>query len=190
MRSHEVDNHLPSDTTIHVEARKGASTHRRWRVLALSIAVTLLLGGGIAVYRGLAGTPGEATDISAGSTSQYPNGRIPMSALTEIEEGFHLLPEAASSYLELIDALESAGHTATLNSAYRSLEEQQELIDDFGLLEDGGTAAQVGESEHGDGIAVDLTLNAEALEWMRSHAGEFGFTETIASEPWHWAYTG
>lgn len=125
----------------------------------------------------------ETAEAAAGT-----NGRLPQDALSEIEPGFLLVHGAADAYGELIDALEAAGHTATLNSAYRSLDEQQRLIDTLGLLDDGGLAAPLGTSEHGDGIAVDLSLDWDALMWMRANAHEFGFAETVNDEPWHWAY--
>ena len=78
------------------------------------------------------------------------------------------------------------GHALTVNSAYRDLDEQQALIERYGLLEDGGRAAPLGESEHGEGTCVDLTLDYDALSWMRQHAAAHGFAETIADEPWHW----
>ena len=101
-----------------------------------------------------------------------------------------MLPDAAAESIDLRQAFEAAGHTLTINSAYRDTATQQELVEKYGLLEDGGIAAPVGSSGYGVGIAVDLTLDFEALQWFRANAAEFDFTATIAEEPWHWVYTG
>lgn len=77
----------------------------------------------------------------------------------------------------------------TVNSAYRDLAEQRELVDRYGLLEDGGRAAPVGGSQHGEGTCVDVTLDFEALAWMRENAPAHGFVETIPGEPWHWNWS-
>lgn len=119
----------------------------------------------------------------------YPNGQIPAAQLHTIEGNYQLLPDAAVAFGELRQAFETAGHSLTINSAYRDTATQQKLVEKHGLLEDGGTAAPVGSSEHGLGIAVDLTLDFEALQWFRTHASAFGFTATIDAEPWHWVYT-
>lgn len=145
--------------------------------LLILIAVALIAAAIIA----------QSNHISAHADDSR-NGEISPAELSEIEPGYHLIHDAAAAYREMIAALRAAGHDSTLNSAYRTLEQQQELIDSLGLLEDGGTAARLGTSEHGDGIAVDLVLDWDALAWMRENAADFGFAETIESEPWHWAY--
>lgn len=64
-------------------------------------------------------------------------------------------------------------------------------------------AATPGKSNHGWGLAIDLALDkdptdginpedavsiAPALNWLKVHAKEHGFSAELASEPWHWRY--
>lgn len=123
-------------------------------------------------------------------TPQYENGKIPEEELQDIGDGHQLVKPAAQAYKKMITALTEAGHAYTLNSAYRTIEEQEQLVEDLGLLEEGGRAAAVGTSEHGLGTAVDLKLDWDAVEWLRATAATYGFAETIADEPWHWNYVG
>jgi LAS superfamily LD-carboxypeptidase LdcB len=123
-------------------------------------------------------------------TPQYENGKIPEEELQDIGEGHQLIKPAAQAFAKMTAALNEAGHSYTLNSAYRTIEEQEQLVEDLGLLEEGGRAAAVGTSEHGLGTAVDLKLDWDAVEWLRAHAAALGFAETIPEEPWHWNYIG
>ncbi len=57
--------------------------------------------------------------------------------------------------------------------------------------------AKPGTSMHELGLAVDLTVNGEAIHshddpawiWLNEHAGEYGF-QNLPSEPWHWSING
>jgi D-alanyl-D-alanine carboxypeptidase len=49
---------------------------------------------------------------------------------------------------------------------------------------------------HERGLAIDFTQGGRALtrsssgfEWMRAHAGSYGF-HNLPSEPWHWSTNG
>ena len=72
--------------------------------------------------------------------------------------------------------------------SYRTYDSQVDLAERKGLYKDGGLAAVPGTSDHGWGMAVDLSLDAGAQAWMRQHAGEYGFVEDTPREPWHWGY--
>lgn len=117
-----------------------------------------------------------------------PNGQLVPDELADIGDGYRLRSDAAAAYAALRTAARAADVTWTVNSAYRDHAEQVEMVERFGLLEDGGRAAAPGTSEHGLGLSVDLTLEWEEVEWMREHAGAHGFAETIPDEPWHWTY--
>ncbi|MGL3805932.1 M15 family metallopeptidase [Paeniglutamicibacter sp. R2-26] len=133
---------------------------------------------------------GHGTNALDKLGTAYGNGKIPRSELEEIAPGRRLTPEAAEGFAGMKKALVRAGHELQVNSAYRTLSEQEGLIKRHGLLSDGGNAAPVGESEHGLGLSVDLKLDADALAWMRERAGSFGFKNTVRGEPWHWTYVG
>ena len=143
---------------------------------------------GFAAESALRHGPASAEGKSLGAT--YGNGKIPLAELVRIGPGRYLAPEAAAAFTELAAGLRQAGYAVKVNSAYRSLAEQEGLIKRYGLLSEGGTAAAVGTSEHGLGISVDMTLSGEALRWMESHAARHGFGNTVAGEPWHWTYAG
>jgi D-alanyl-D-alanine carboxypeptidase len=99
---------------------------------------------------------------------------------------------------ELLAAATSAGHTITINSAFRSYDEQAHL---HATIKQPGRAALPGQSEHQLGTAVDLKLpGTEAIDWLAAHAAEFGFVRSYPPgkhkvtgyrpEPWHVRYVG
>lgn len=151
------------------------------RVLAVLVLAGLAVGG-THVVKSVLGEPDTSAAVDPG------NGRLSPDRLTEIGDGFTLRTDAAKAYGKLRKAARKADVTWTVNSAYRSHAEQVEMVEKFGLLENGGRAAAPGTSEHGLGLSVDLSLEWEEVEWMREHAGAYGFAETIPEEPWHWTY--
>ncbi len=159
-------------------------------VLAGVLALVIALSGNTAQVPAGNIQPLSTTSPAAAETPTYENGKIPAEELTAIGDGYQLVKPAAKAYKKMTTALTEAGHAYTLNSAYRTIEEQEQLVEDLGLLEEGGRAAAVGTSEHGLGTAVDLKLDWDAVEWLRANAATYGFAETIADEPWHWNYVG
>jgi len=122
---------------------------------------------------------------------------------------------AYEAYLKLKDALEQEGVYVDLDSAYRSVAEQQKIVDDF--TEKYGAdyartyAAVPGYSEHHTGLALDLFLivdgnivyeNEDLMQypeiWEKIHARltDYGFILRYpggggyAYEPWHIRYVG
>jgi len=169
---------------------------------SLTILITSLIGFAYALWPakelGASGYvhPPTATAVGLGTEdigmlgAIYGNGKIPASELEEIAPGRTLIPVAAEWFTQMENAMHKQGHELKVNSAYRTLSEQEGLIRRHGLLSDGGTAAPAGESDHGLGLSVDLKLDGEALRWMESRAGSFGFKNTVKGEPWHWTYVG
>lgn len=168
----------------------GTSRKMRWAGVMITavLGVALVYGGGKYALGTLFGSPtGQGTAIE--QSQKHGNGQLPADQLEQISKEYQLVPPAAKQFAAMQRDLEAAGHTLTINSAYRTIAQQQELVDRLGLLEDGGKAAPVGESEHGLGVSVDLTLNFDALTWMNTNAGKYGFERTVENEPWHWTYT-
>jgi D-alanyl-D-alanine carboxypeptidase len=126
---------------------------------------------------------------------------------------------AYEAYLQLKDALEKEGIHTELDSAYRSIEAQQKIVDDF--TEKYGEdyvkeyVAVPGYSEHHSGLALDLYLivddktvyeNEDLVQypeiWAKIHEKlpEYGFIlrfpegkEDVTGysyEPWHIRYIG
>lgn len=131
----------------------------------------------------------------------------------EVESG------AYDAYLKLKSDLEKEGVKVDIDSAYRSMEAQQEIIDDFTVKygEDyvKKYVAVPGFSEHHTGLALDLYLNIDGKDvymnedmvkypevWEKIHAklADRGFIlrylegkEKITGynyEPWHIRYMG
>ncbi|MBQ7670323.1 MAG: M15 family metallopeptidase [Clostridia bacterium] len=127
--------------------------------------------------------------------------------------------EAYDAYLKLKAALEAEDVYVDLDSARRSVAEQQRIWDDFmkeyGEVYTKRTVATPGYSEHHTGLALDLYLiidgedvylNEDMIEytdvWAKIHAklAEYGFIlrylegkEDITGygyEPWHIRYVG
>lgn len=171
-------------------------------VSSAMIFVASLVGFAYALWPakdlGTYGNPDGAVAITVGYQGsnagslgkKYGNGEIPVTELREIAPGRSLVPAAAEQFTRLRQALNDAGHQTKVNSAYRTLAEQKGLINRYGLLGSGGTAAPVGESDHGLGLSVDLRLDGDALAWMSEHAESYGFKNTVSGEPWHWTYVG
>jgi hypothetical protein len=105
-----------------------------------------------------------------------------------------------------------AGNSYTFNSAYRTIAQQKEILEDRSEEHmEGGlpyaaayakareTVALPGTSEHHLGLAVDL-LGDEAIAWLTEHCWEYGFIVRyqgdkahitgIIDEPWHFRYVG
>lgn len=124
--------------------------------------------------------------------------------------------EAQRALTELLHAIGS-GNKIVPVSGYRSRKEQTEIYESS-LLENGADftekfVALPGCSEHQTGLAIDLALNQEAIDFIRPEfpydgicgkfrklAPKYGFIERylmgreaitgIAHEPWHFRYVG
>ncbi len=127
-----------------------------------------------------------------------------------------LLRCAATLLNELMQEIQGWDHIVPV-SGYRSLEEQQQIWDDS--LRENGEAftrkyvALPGHSEHQTGLAIDLALKQENIDFIRPHfpysgicqifrdkAPKYGFIlrypaekeniTGIGHEPWHFRYVG
>jgi len=123
-----------------------------------------------------------------------------------------LRPAAAAGWHHMRAEAESDGATLLLVSAFRSFEQQRQILErklaaGQGLEHILAVNAPPGYSQHHSGNAVDLAtpgcaLLSEDFEhtgaflWLRDHAASHGFSLTyprgnaygIAYEPWHWAF--
>lgn len=137
-------------------------------------------------------------------------------ALAYVAEGIQLEREAAQALRGLLGAV-GAGGAITAVSGWRSMAEQERIYTQS--LADSGAAftqqfvALPGHSEHQTGLAIDLGLTQEDLDFicpafpyhgicqdLRNRAADFGFVERypagkeavtgIAHEPWHFRYVG
>lgn len=139
-------------------------------------------------------------DGAAHRVDQYANGRLPESVLCQLpgDGGERLRSDAAVAFVRLAAAYEvGVGETICLTDGYRTLGEQQQLRRTKPRF-----AARPGYSEHGWGLAVDLSCGAQSFRsrqhaWLVANAGEYGwFLPDWAQrggarpEPWHWEFAG
>jgi D-alanyl-D-alanine carboxypeptidase len=98
----------------------------------------------------------------------------------------------------LADARTSGMDGITVNSGYRSREEQAVLYE---ATNDKSYVQPPGASEHETGLAVDLLIpDDRSQQWLMDHAWNYGFIVRypagkeaitgISSEPWHFRYVG
>lgn len=131
-------------------------------------------------------------------------------------EGTTLAMEAAAALRRAMQSLDGWESIAAV-SGWRSFEEQQEIWDES--MRDNGEVftrkyvAVPGHSEHQTGLAIDLGLRQEEIDFIRpdfpyegicqtfrENAAEYGFVERypagkekvtgIGHEPWHFRYVG
>ena len=126
------------------------------------------------------------------------NGQLPASALCRLPgSGQKLRADAAVAFVVMsADYKKAMGSPLCITDSYRTLAQQQALA-----RQKPGLTARPGRSEHGWGLAADLSCGVESFgsrqhAWMRANAPSYGWTlPTWARrggskpEPWHWEYT-
>lgn len=116
-----------------------------------------------------------------------------------------------NAFIEMHDAALREGYEIVINSAYRSYQEQQDIVDlylgVYGQNYVNNFVARPGFSEHQTGLAFDIGsrkvnvfANSEEYKWMMDNSYKYGFInrfpkkyETITGfrvEPWHFRYVG
>lgn len=132
---------------------------------------------------------------------------------TDAEGQTHrLIPEAAAAWHQLSAAAAQDDVRLMIVSAFRSLQQQAEIIRwkrHRGLSMEAilRGSAPPGYSEHHTGRAIDISspgcppweetfVHTEAYRWLSLHASSFGFSLSFPRgnrygyvfEPWHWYY--
>jgi hypothetical protein len=151
---------------------------------------------------------GGTTRVIEGIT--YRNGEIPSNKLRQINNAakykgdissdggkIRLYTKASLALDQLIAAAEQAGIPVKINSAYRTVSDQQRV---YAENCPGGRCkiptATPGTSNHGFGLAIDFATSGlkriapgdKLYDWLAAGNGaKFGF-KRIASESWHWEY--
>ena len=118
---------------------------------------------------------------------------------------------ALNAYLEMNKAAEKEGYSLVINSAYRSYQDQLDLIDyylrTYGQNYVDKYVAKAGHSEHQTGLAFDIGsrkvstfANSKEYQWMQENAHKYGFIRRFnkryevltgfRDEPWHYRYVG
>ncbi|GAB4085471.1 hypothetical protein GCM10028784_21010 [Myceligenerans cantabricum] len=124
------------------------------------------------------------------------SGRLPDQRLAPIpwDTGYRVRADVLDSLVALNTAYRTAfGTDLTINSAYRTLDDQTGLYDPSSPI-----AAAPGCSTHGLGVAVDLgggiqTFGSAQYTWMKANAAAHGWVHPRWAEPngrvpeaWHW----
>ena len=149
----------------------------------------------------------SGTVATAGELNRYleihdildRNGRLDRTELTAVSgswsgEGY-LLPPAASAWEEMRTAAAANGIDLQAIDLYRTWESQDRA---YQAHLNGTKTANVlppGTSEHGVGLAVDITngnivgVGDAEHAWLRDNAARYGWYP-ISNESWHWEFRG
>ena len=151
---------------------------------------------------------GEAGHTLVPIPVAHGDEELPMKVATEI----------TSELERLVNAAEADGEPLMISSAYRSLDEQRDIYNDY-VRESGEQLAKlyvlpVGASEHHTGLSVDFSsvsdecaedsdscsLSQSAAAWLSEHAATYGFIQRypegkqsitgVGFEPWHYRFVG
>jgi hypothetical protein len=99
-----------------------------------------------------------------------------------------LLPQAARAFLKMKEACKrETGYNIVVTSAYRDVFHQA-LVSNLNTSgKTGLPVAKVGRSNHGLGLAIDVTRGT-AREWMKKNAIKYGWTWYGEGDPPHFNY--
>lgn len=138
------------------------------------------------------------------------NGRLDPSVLSNLG-GLLMEHTAATAFVAMMKAAAMSGVWLRPEYGYRDYATQEQLFRDrytttpmpgrpssqwqgqtWWLLPGQALAAVPGTSNHGWGLAVDLStagdFYAVQLPWLVANAPLWGFSAEVQSEPWHWRY--
>lgn len=150
-----------------------------------------VISAGVEVGDGAAHT--EVSAVAEAGTPSSPNGGSGMATMATgggyggplvIRQGHGMRPDVAAAFDRMAAAAGRAGLTLIVNSAFRSDAEQAAL---FAAHPDPTWVAPPGHSLHR--CATELDLGPEtAYGWLAASAGQFGFVQRYAWEPWHYGF--
>lgn len=149
---------------------------------------------------------------TASLKGKYENGKLPASVLVKSkwlskqlsEDNYqcYLVKDAAISFDKMIDSFMTtfAGKRVIIfNDGYRTYERQVSMYKRLGP----GTAAKPGNSNHGWGLAVDISIGgrynygSQLYKWLFENGWKFGWYNPVKlrdkvgnDEAWHWEYHG
>ena len=140
-----------------------------------------------------------------------PNDLMSIPSEYASEDDFQASRIAFNAYKKMSDAASKEGYEIVINSAYRSYQDQLDIIEyyknAYGQNYVDKYVAKAGFSEHQTGLAFDIGsrkvnvfANSKEYEWMQDNAYKYGFIlrfskryENVTgfrSEPWHYRYVG
>lgn len=163
---------------------------------AVSTAGNVVTG---AIEKAGKGVRGMAFEVAKAAVSALgirgTNGNLDTSQLAPIGVGgLKAAPPAAAAFKAMRAAAERDGLRISATDAYRDYATQVSCKRRKGKM-----AATPGRSNHGWGLAFDLSDNGKGIaenskvaQWLRANASKFGIYGPLASpyEIWHWEYRG
>lgn len=136
-------------------------------------------------------------DATVAGKGTVANGQLAREAhLCPVGDDHLLRPDAAAAFLAMNEAYrDDTGSDLCITDSYRTLDEQYSLKARKPYL-----AARPGTSNHGWGLALDLSCGAQtyggaAYKWLDQHGAHYGWVNPAWArpggskpEPWHWEY--
>ena len=141
----------------------------------------------------------ELTDYLSVNGIEFRNGHLGGADLTEVSGGWNstarLLPPAAAAWEEMRAAAAADGIDLRAVDSYRSWDTQQSAYQAHLRGEKTANVLPPGQSEHGSGLAVDVTnghlvgVGDREYTWLRTNGAQYGWYP-ISNESWHWEFRG
>lgn len=131
-------------------------------------------------------------DCSESQDTGYTDGN-PFPITVVHIDGKPVEKDTANAYWVMRQAAAADGVDIHIVSGFRTYAEQQYLYNCWinCNCNNCNLAAPPGYSNHQSGHALDLNTGAPGVyNWLASHGGAYGFTETVPSENWHWEWWG
>lgn len=127
--------------------------------------------------------------------SAYHNGKAIIVHMSIVDaKGHKLRTDAAIAFVGMrSEAEKTAGVHLVINSAFRTMEEQNKLYREYKDGKRKSVVAKPGYSNHQSGTAVDIETDGgknKAYHWLVANAARHGYYNTVKSEPWHWEWVG
>ncbi len=150
-------------------------------------------------FSGTVATASELTEYLSAHNIDARNGKLDSSELTAVTGSWFgrgsLLPPAATAWEEMRAAAATDGIDLQATDFYRSWESQNNAYQAHLRGDKPANVLPPGTSEHGLGLAVDITnghiigVNDPEHAWMRANGAAFGWYP-ISNESWHWEFRG
>jgi LAS superfamily LD-carboxypeptidase LdcB len=146
-----------------------------------------------------AASAGDLESYLAATGVRQRNGRLDPAELVPVSGGWdrpaRLLEPAARAWETMRSAAAAQGVDLRVVDSYRDFDAQ--AAGHVAYLEGRKDAyvAPPGESEHGVGLAIDVTNGAlvgpgdREWEWLQANGRQFGW-HPISTESWHWEFRG
>lgn len=140
-----------------------------------------------------------------------PDNLVSIDSQYASEKDMECNKTAYDAYIRMSNAASKEGYGLVINSAYRSYQSQEELIQYYtqvyGKNYVDKYVAKAGYSEHQTGLAFDIGsrtnnvfANSKEYQWMQENAYKYGFISRFTKrhelltgfreEPWHYRYVG